>query len=308
MPNFSSAYAQQLALLVDVLPVVSKEAAFALKGGTAINLFFRDLPRLSVDIDLTWLPLGDRREALDGISTALQRVGHALRETLECDVRPRVTSDGIPIGLAITRRRVSIKIDVTPVLRGSVFPAETRTAYPGVVERFGSLEMQTLGFADLFAGKLTAALDRQHPRDLFDVMHLLAAEGITSELWSAFVVYLTAAGRPTAELISPRLLPLEEQFVAEFAGMADEVVDVQSLIEARERLISDIHARIDENIRQFLLSVEHESPEWARLGLPDHVAHLPAIRWKLLNLRKRSPEKRDVDYRQLVETLERISR
>jgi predicted nucleotidyltransferase component of viral defense system len=308
MPNLSNAYAQQLALLVDVLPVVGAETAFALKGGTAINLFFRDLPRLSVDIDLAWLPLGERREALDGISNALQRIGHTLRETLECDVRPRVTSDGVPTGLAITRRRVPIKIDVTPVLRGSVFPAETRTAQPGVVERFGAIEIQTLGFADLFAGKLTAALDRQHPRDLFDVMHLLADEGITSNLWAAFLVYLTAAGRPSAELISPRPLPLEEQFVAEFAGMAEEVVDVRSLIEARERLISDIHARIDDNVREFLLSVEHEAPDWERLGLPDHVADLPAIRWKLLNLRKRTSEKRKADERQLIETLERIGR
>ncbi|MGB0132733.1 nucleotidyl transferase AbiEii/AbiGii toxin family protein [Dokdonella sp.] len=308
MPNFDSAYARQLALLVDVLPVVGTEHAFALKGGTAINLFFRDLPRLSVDIDLTWLPAGERRESLDGIAAALTRIGHQLQESLGCEVRTRTTTDGAPISLAINRNQVAIKIDVTPVLRGSVFPPETRNAQPGVEEHFGAIEMQTLGFADLFAGKPVAALDRQHPRDLFDVMHLLAAEGITTDLWSAFLVYMTAAGRPAAELISPNRLPLEDRFVAEFSGMADDAVNVQSLTETRERLISCIHARIDNNVRQFLLSVERETPEWERLGLPDHIAELPALRWKLLNMGKRSAKKRETDHQLLAETLARISR
>ncbi|WP_028717449.1 nucleotidyl transferase AbiEii/AbiGii toxin family protein, partial [Paracoccus sp. J39] len=57
-------YEIQVALLVRLLPHVAKEKAFALKGGTAINLFYRDLLRLSVDIDLTYLPIKDRRESL----------------------------------------------------------------------------------------------------------------------------------------------------------------------------------------------------------------------------------------------------
>ena len=50
-------YRNQAQLLVDVLPYVAQQEVFALKGGTAINLFHRDLPRLSVDIDLTYLPV-----------------------------------------------------------------------------------------------------------------------------------------------------------------------------------------------------------------------------------------------------------
>lgn len=52
----SEPYRAQMDLLLQVLPLVAKEESFALKGGTAINLFVRDMPRLSVDIDLTWLP------------------------------------------------------------------------------------------------------------------------------------------------------------------------------------------------------------------------------------------------------------
>lgn len=68
------AYAAQVALLVRALPLVADEPHFALKGGTAINLFYRDMPRLSVDIDLTYLPLDDRTTALANISDAFGRL------------------------------------------------------------------------------------------------------------------------------------------------------------------------------------------------------------------------------------------
>jgi Nucleotidyl transferase AbiEii toxin, Type IV TA system len=306
MPSFDNAYARQLTLLMDVLPHVAQERDFALKGGTAINLFFRDLPRLSVDIDLAWLPLGERPQALAGIDAGLDRIAERLRGQLRCQVRSKTTNDGVPVGLLIEQARVGIKIDVTPVLRGTVFSPELRGLQPAAEERFGLLEVQTLGFADLFAGKLVAALDRQHPRDLFDVMHLFLNEGLTDELWAAFLVYMTATGRPAAELIDPRRLPLEESFVREFAGMTEEAVTLADLEQAREVLICALHARLDENVRAFLLSVENESPDWPRLNLPEHVPELPAIRWKLVNLATRSPAKRAADFRQLAETLDRI--
>ena len=306
MPSFDNAYARQLALLMDVLPHVAQERSFALKGGTAINLFFRNLPRLSVDIDLTWLPMDARPQALTGIAAGLDRIAVALREQLHCRVQAKTTHDGVPVGLTIQRERVDIKIDVTPVLRGSVFAPEIRRMQPAAEERFGLLEVQTLGFADLFAGKLSAAVDRQHPRDLFDVMHLFASEGLTNELWLTFIIYLTAAGRPAAEMINPNRLPLHEAFVREFAGMTEDAVDVDALEQARETMIASIHARMDDNMQAFLLSVERETPEWHRLGLPAHVPELPAIRWKLANLAKRTATKRESDYRQLAETLARI--
>lgn len=306
MPSFNEVYAGQLALLLEVLPHVAAEENFALKGGTAINLFFRDLPRLSVDIDLVWLPLDNRDQALAGIKSALDRIALAVRTDLRCRVKPKLTHEGVPVGLLIERQRVAIKIEVTPVLRGSVFNPEMRTLQPNAMERFGFLQAKTLGFADLYAGKLVAAIDRQHPRDLFDIKHLFANEGLTDELWSAFLVYMLAASRPSAEMIEPNRLSLQESFVNEFAGMTEEPVDVGALEAARETLLGALHSRIDCNVREFLLSFEREMPEWQRLRLPTHVCELPAIRWKLLNLGKRSAAKREADYRQLAKTLERI--
>lgn len=71
-------YLAQVRLLLSALPEIARETAFALKGGTAINLFYRDLPRLSVDLDLTWLPVTDRRSSLQDIDDALHRIAVAI--------------------------------------------------------------------------------------------------------------------------------------------------------------------------------------------------------------------------------------
>ncbi len=67
-----NSYLEQVKLLLEIMPIVARQSCFALKGGTAINLFLSDhIPRLSVDIDLTYLPIQTRGESLEGISQAL---------------------------------------------------------------------------------------------------------------------------------------------------------------------------------------------------------------------------------------------
>jgi len=73
-------YAAQVALLVQILPEIAREDCFALKGGTAINLFYRDLPRLSVDIDLTYLFLEPHDQALGYINAAMERLAEAIAQ------------------------------------------------------------------------------------------------------------------------------------------------------------------------------------------------------------------------------------
>src|SRR5450432_4041795 len=75
----SETYRRQAALLVGVMPFVAAEEDFALKGGTAINLFVRDMPRLSVDIDLTYLPIAPRPQSLKAIDAAMKRIAAAIR-------------------------------------------------------------------------------------------------------------------------------------------------------------------------------------------------------------------------------------
>ena len=186
---FDPVYVRQAELLVRCLPEINKQSVFALKGGTAINLFVRPMPRLSVDVDLTYLPLSGRDEALADISRAL--------DAIEKDVMRRVTgahvqvsrTKGVATKLVISLGDAQVKVEPNQVLRGSVYPPETRdlcAEAQALFEQFVSV--RALSLADLYGGKICAALDRQHPRDLYDVRLLLENEGFTPEIRRAFVV------------------------------------------------------------------------------------------------------------------------
>ena len=198
-------YITQVRLLLDVLRGMAQETAFALKGGTAINFFYRDMPRLSVDLDLTWLPVGDRSSALQGIDRAL---------------------------------------------------------------------------------------DRQHPRDLFDIKSLYDNEGLTDDLFRVFMVYLAGSRRPMHELLAPASeLPLRNGWYDnEFAGMTRITVPSEALVDVGQRLQADVGSRLTGKIAAFLLSLHDAEPNFGLIGLPD-AAELPAVRWKQVNLEKWRPVK-----------------
>lgn len=287
------AYRQQVTLLVRVLPLVASESDFALKGGTAINLFIRDLPRLSVDIDLTYLPVADRPPSLLAIEAAMLRIADKITVGIKgAKVTPgRLQPDDKVTKLVVRHEGVQIKIEVTPVLRGALYAAEVRAVAPRVEEIFGFAEIQVTSFADLYAGKIVAALDRQHPRDLFDVRDLLANEGIDDALRSAFLIYVLSHPRPVAELLAPTRRRLDDEYARGFVGMTDEAVPLEMLVEAREAIITAMVGDMPEAHRSFLLGIKRGTPDWAALDL-EAAAKLPAVQWKLRNLDQLSVEKR----------------
>ena len=175
---FSEIYRRQVALLIRTLPLVDEEEVFALKGGTAINLFVRNMPRLSVDIDLTYLPIQDRKESLAAIDAALKRIAaHVTKAIPGAHVHTSQHEDATT-KLIVRSDNVQTIIEVTPVLRGCVYEPKSRSVAAAVEEAFGFAEIKVVSFADLYAGKMVAAFDRQHPRDLFDVRELLSNDGI----------------------------------------------------------------------------------------------------------------------------------
>jgi predicted nucleotidyltransferase component of viral defense system len=284
---FSDAYRRQVDLLVRTIPFVAIERCFALKGGTAINLFIRDMPRLSVDIDLAYLPIADRTASLIAIDAAMGRIADAIGVSMPRArlTRVRIPGENYVNRLIVREDAAQIKIEVTPVLRGCVYEPTVRAVSASVEDQFGFAEIQVVSFADLFAGKIVAALDRQHPRDLFDVRDLLAKEGIDDELRKAFAVYLLSHNRPMAEVLSPVRLDIAAEFASGFAGMTAEPISAGELLQARESLIGAIVGGMPADHRRFLVSAKRGEPDWALLGLP-HAKDLPAVRWRLENLAK----------------------
>ena len=278
-------YRRQVALLVRTLPFVAEETCFALKGGTAINLFVRELPRLSVDIDLTYLPVASRGESLAGIDAALGRIAGRIEASIAAArVQPaQLRGENVVNKLFVRDRRVQVKIEVTPVLRGCVYEPEERAVSPVVERQFGFAAMRVVSFADLFAGKLVAALDRQHPRDLFDVRELSASEGIDERLRTAFIVYLISHNRPLAELLAPVRRDMADEFRRGLAGMTEVPVSLDALVGAREEMVADAVGRMPDAHRHFLRSFETGAPEWSLLDAPN-VERLPAVQWRLENL------------------------
>jgi predicted nucleotidyltransferase component of viral defense system len=284
-------YQQQVGLLLDVLPFLKQLDCFALKGGTAINLFIRDMPRLSIDIDLTYLPIEPRRLFLSNMNNKLEELASVL-EGKAFQVSKRYSQqEKCIIKLIVSNGNVDIKIEPNTVLRGTVFGVEERYLSPRVQDEFLQAQKVTLvSLADLYAGKICAALDRQHPRDLFDIKLLLENEGITEQIRQAFVIYLASGTRPMSELLSPHQLELKEVYQKEFLGMTNLVVTYDELLHARKQLIDTIRADLTNNEKLFLISIKEGKPDWSLLPIPG-VENLPALQWKLMNIRKMNPTK-----------------
>ncbi|MBX7137658.1 MAG: nucleotidyl transferase AbiEii/AbiGii toxin family protein [Oligoflexia bacterium] len=286
-------YSGQVALLLQVLPIVSEQEVFALKGGTAINLFVRDMPRLSVDIDLAYLPIEGRDESLKGISKVLNTIGERVKDAIAGSRVQKVAGPtrGTVVGLIVTLGESVIKIEANFVLRGSVFACETRELCDSAQAEFSAYaEVKTLSIADLFGGKLCAVLDRQHPRDLFDAKLLLENEGITNEIRQAFVIYLASHSRPMHELLDPKFLDMRSVFESEFVGMSRIPVAYEDLDAARTSIVQKLHADLTSSERQFLLSVKEGKPQWNLIGIAG-IEKLPGLLWKLHNIARMEKSK-----------------
>lgn len=302
---FNDLYRKQVELVVQALPYVSEEKCFALKGGTAINLFIRDLPRLSVDIDLTYLPLLDRQSALQEIEASLLSIANRLQgasPAIESQV-VRLRNERVVNKLVATDGEVQIKIEVTPVLRGSVYAPISRTVTSKVEESFGFAEILLLDEAELYGGKIVAALDRQHPRDLFDLMEFLKNGGLEHKTREAFIVYLISHNRPMFEVLEALPKDLSHEYDRSFKGLTDHPVELSELTSARADLINKVVHGMPNNHKEFLVSFEEGSPAWELLNVED-IQHLPAVRWRRQNLDKLDARAR----RHLVDNLKRVLR
>ena len=284
-------FRRQAVLLLRCLPSVNKQACFALKGGTAINLFVRNMPRLSVDIDLVYLPIESRAKTLANIESNLKKISRDIQKTIkEAKVTPLTHQNRIN-KLDIRANGVQIKIEPNIVQRGAIYkPEELELCNLAEKEFELSVATTSMAIPELYGSKIAAALDRQHPRDLFDIMHLLRNEGLTNDVRKAFVVYLASHPRPMNELLNPNKKDIKQEFKTQFQGMTTNPVHLKDLLHARDELVTLVNKKLTTKERLFLLSLKMGEPNWALLKIPN-IAELPAIQWKIENIQNMSKKK-----------------
>lgn len=279
-------YIETVRLLLECAPAIFQTPHFAMKGGTAINLFIEDMPRLSVDIDVVYTDhQATRDEALKSISKGLEAVRKRLAKAgLEADVS--ATKGGDEIKLFIRRGRNQVKVEVNHVFRGTVLPVETRQLGNEARNFFTTeLSVPVLATSELYGSKLVAAMDRQHPRDLFDVRGLFGRGGLTAEVVECFVCYLAGDNRPVHEVLFSRDVDMSSAFENEFAGMARNPITLPELQQVRRKLKKELPAALTPDQHRFLLDLVSGEPNWTLMKC-HHLSQLPAIKWKLQNLAK----------------------
>lgn len=281
------AYIDTVRLLLRVVPDIFRNEVFAMKGGTAINLFVQDMPRLSVDIDVVYVPRDpSREEALRAISDEISSIQQRL-EKLGLSVRLNKLNSDSETKLFIEDDRSQVKVEVNVVFRGTIFPVEIRSLTAKTAQMFSTtVDAPVLAEAELYGSKIVAALDRQHPRDLFDVLKLYEQGDLTPDILEAVVIYLAGHNRPTHEVLFGTDKDISTSYANSFVGMTfEESPSLEILLDVRAKLRADVTQRITEKHRDFLIGLAEANPDWSLLDC-EHAESLPGLRWKLFNLNK----------------------
>jgi len=298
-------YLNQADLLLQVIPHIATEKALALKGGTAINLFLRNMPQLSVDIDLTYLPFDNRETALNNISGSLSKIRERITKSIPGTTISKHTIEGNDVKLLVQSQNAQIKVEVNTITRGHLYPVRLLQVNEKVQERFKKFAaIQVVSDAELYGGKICAALDRQHPRDLFDVYLLFQESGFNEDVKNGFIQALVSHMRTMNEVLEPHLLDQKSAFERQFQGMTDTAFTYEDFEATRENLINIVNSSLSEKDRSFLLTFKRGNPDWDLFpvsGLKD----LPAVQWKMMNIQNLKKSNRD-KHTELIHKLESL--
>lgn len=282
-------YKKQVALLLRIMPSVYKIKDFAVHGGTAINLFHKNMPRYSVDIDLTYIPIADRDSSLKSINQKLQEIRSNIEKSIPGIIvkhKPEVWK------LLCTLGDATIKIEVNGTKRGVIGNPVDMPICENARNEFNmGCKARTVSFSQLYGGKITAALSRQHPRDLFDCKYMEI--DTFDEVKDGFLLCLLGSDKPIVESLQPNTVDQSEALENQFEGMTDIPFSYADYKESRENLIELVNGNLNRTDKEFLLSFETGMPDWEKCSAGDLSAY-PSVQWKLLNiekLKKSNPKK-----------------
>lgn len=282
-------YKDQVGLLIRIIPLIYPIKEFAVHGGTAINLFVRDMSRYSVDLDITYLPIKERQESIADIN----RILLDLKKSIERAIPGiRVVHKSAVWKLLCTKDGATVKIEVNGIKRGAIGEIEERELCPKARNEFNmSCRAKIVPFTQLYGGKISAALSRQHPRDLFDCKYMELNS--FDEVKTGLIFCLLGSDKPIIESLQPNPINQNEALKNQFKGMTDTTFSYEDFEQARFKLIKQVNENLTSEDREFLLSFERGEPNWSRCCAGD-LSNFPSVRWKLQNilkLKKSNPEK-----------------
>ena len=292
-------YRKQVALLIRIMPSVYKIKEFAVHGGTAINLFHRNLLRYSVDIDVTYIPIENRQQSLASINQKLLEVKKNIEKTIPGIVvkhKPDVWK------LLCTLGDATVKIEVNATKRGIIGDVVELPLCEKARNEFSmGCKARTVSFSQLYGGKITAALSRQHPRDLFDCKYMELQS--FDDVKNGFMLCLLGSDKPIIESLQPHDIDQTEALENQFQGMTETPFGYEDYLESRTALLSLVNGGLTITDKEFLLSFEQGEPDWNKCCAGD-LSQYPSVQWKLLNIRKLK-ESNPVKFEQGVNKLRR---
>lgn len=272
-------YRSQVALLLRIVPFVSQISEFAIHGGTAINLFHSNMPRYSVDIDITYTPIEDRDTSLQNINRLLAE----LKSTLERHIpnikiihKPNVWK------LLCTLNMAMVKIEVNGTKRGIVGNTIMQPLCESAQNDFHTTcTARTVSITQLYGGKLAAALSRQHPRDLFDFTRMPYS---FNEIRDGLMFALLSSDKPVIESLNPNPIDQHSALEQQFIGMTEQPFTYTDYEKARLDLHNFVKEGLSTDDKRLLLSFESGEPDWSLTTMGD-LSKYPSIQWKLLNIK-----------------------
>lgn len=282
-------YRRQVALLIRIMPSVFRIKDFAVHGGTAINLFYKNMPRYSVDIDLTYIPITDRRTSIDVINTHLTQLKQMIERTVP---GIKVVHKPDVLKIQCSYEGAMVKIEVNGTKRGIIGATGDHMLCARAQNEFQmGCKARIVSFSQLYGGKITAALSRQHPRDLFDCKYMEIDN--FKDVKDGFMLCLLGSDKPIIESLRPNSIDQTEALEKQFAGMSDVPFSYTDYEDARINLVKLVNDNLDSADKDFLLSFEVGNPIWNLCCAGDLSAY-PSVRWKqqnIIKLKEINPQK-----------------
>ena len=274
-------YKERVRLLLQLIPVVSEIDDFAIHGGTAINLFVLDLPRYSVDIDVTYIPIKSREDTFSDIKTHLTTLKEKIKRLF-----PRIVIEEKPNKINCLLSGILVKIEVNGTKRGLIEPLSILPLCDLAQTEFKTFcEAKTVSFSQLYGGKISAALDRQHPRDLFDIKLMFDKIDGFEDIRKGLFYSILGGDRPIVESLAPNRTDQSDTLEKQFSGMTNIPFTYSDFEETREKLIEFINTNLTNEDKEFLFDFE------AGNSLSKHSEYqeflkFPSVQWKQLNISK----------------------